>query len=109
MFCYIFGYIGISVYYIQNSTAIKQSNNRDIAAREAALEHLGIKQLFGYADHARMYDFAERVEDAPIHTIDASVASAPITEYSGILNAMSTPSARHRLSSTPRSLSRAAP
>ena len=53
----------------------------DIAAREAALEHLGIKQQFGYADHAGIYDFAERVEDAPIHTIDGSVAPAPITEY----------------------------
>ena len=39
-----------------------------------------ITQQFGYADHARIYDFAKRVEDAPIHTIDASVAPAQITE-----------------------------
>ena len=60
---------------------IKQQ--RDKAAREAALEHLGIKQQFGYSDHATIYhdNFAERVEDAQIHTINASVAPAPITEY----------------------------
>ena len=64
-----------------NSTVIKQQ--RDIAAYEAALEHLGTKQQFGYSDHATIYhdNFAECVEDAQIHTINASVAPAPITEY----------------------------
>ena len=61
-----------------NSRVIKQSNN---SRGTLLLVRLGIKQQFGYADHARIYDFAERVEDAPIHTIDASVAPAPITEY----------------------------
>ena len=65
-----------------NSNKAEQQQQRNIAAREAALEHLSIKQQFGYADHTRMYDFAERGEDAPIHTIDASIAHAPITEYS---------------------------
>ena len=64
-----------------NSNKAEQQQQRNIAAREAALEHLSIKQQFGYADHTRMYDFAERGEDAPIHTIDASMAHAPITEY----------------------------
>ena len=62
-----------------NSNKAEQQQQRNIAAREAALEHLSIKQQYGYADHARIYDFAERVEDAPIHTIDASIAFAPIT------------------------------
>ena len=57
------------------------SSKRTGGAIEAALEHLGIKLQFVYADHATIYNFAERVEDAPIHTIDASVAPAPITEY----------------------------
>ena len=62
-----------------HSNKAEQQQQRNIAAREAALEHLSIKQQYGYADHARIYDFAERVEDAPIHTIDASIAFAPIT------------------------------
>ena len=68
--------------YKFNTSSIKaeQQQQKDIAACEATLEHLGIKQQFGYADHATIYNFAERVEDAPIHTIDASVPPAPITE-----------------------------
>ena len=72
-----------------NSTVInlnkaEQQQERDIAASEAALKHLDIKLQFGYADHATIYDFAERAEDTqtPIHIINASIAPAPITEYS---------------------------
>ena len=67
-----------------NSNKAEQQQERDIAAREAALKHLCIKQQFGYADQAIIYEIVECAEDAqtPIHIINASIAPAPITEYS---------------------------
>ena len=82
------GYKRIDKFNINNLRSEQQQpEQRNIAAREAALQNLGIKQRFGYTDHARIYDFAECVEDAPIHTIDASIAPAPITvtEYRDML------------------------
>ena len=41
-----------------NSNKAEPQQQRGIAAREAALEHRGIKQQFCYAGHATIYNFA---------------------------------------------------
>ena len=51
-------------------------------ARETALEKLGIKDRFEFADHAKIYNTEHgKFHSAPIHMIDASVLPAPITSY----------------------------
>ena len=90
-----------------NSTGIKQSNNSRGTLLLARLlwsifNHLGIKQQFGYVDHAGYMTL-----QSVLRTLQFKLSMQAIVSLS-ILNTMSTPSALHRLSSTPRSLSQAA-
>ena len=67
---------------IFNRRKEKEEALKDINARETALEKLGIKDRFEFADHAKMYNTEHgKFHSAPIHMIDASVLHTPITSY----------------------------
>ena len=52
-----------------------------MTAREEALKKLGTAQDFGFADHAKIYNFADDRIVAPIQIIDASVPPPAVTSY----------------------------
>jgi len=66
---------------------IKKDNERsakDMAARQAALDKLGIKLEFGFDDHRGAYSFADHrapLNQPPIKTIDASVPPPAVTAH----------------------------
>ena len=67
---------------IFNRRKEKEEALKDINARETALEKLGIKDRFEFADHAKIYNAEHgKFHSAPIHMIDASVPPAPLTYY----------------------------
>ena len=52
----------------------------DIAARETALNQLGIEDRFEFADHAKIYNSEHgKSQSAPIEMVDASVPTGHIT------------------------------
>ena len=90
---------------------IKKDNERsakDMAARQAALDKLGIKLEFGFDDHRGAYSFADHrapLNQPPIKTIDVSVPPHAVTAHR---HTLSTPgqSFRRRPPLTSRSTSR---
>ena len=68
----------------QNSARKKSQEqaSKDSLARQEALEQLGIKQEFNFADHAAIYRFGDHVQAAPIETINARASAFDSDEYS---------------------------
>ena len=67
---------------IFNRRKEKEEALKDMNTRETALEKLGIKDRFEFADHAKIYNAEHgKFHSAPIHMIDASVPPAPLTYY----------------------------
>jgi hypothetical protein len=66
---------------------IKKDNERlarDMAARQAALEKLGINQTFDFADHNEIYRFADHrapINQPPMEIIDCTVSPPAVTSY----------------------------
>jgi len=58
---------------------MEEQNAMESQARQQALEKLGITQEFKYADHAEVYNYANHAVEAPIETVDASIAPPKIT------------------------------
>lgn len=54
---------------------------KDSQARQEALQQLGIKQEFNYADHAAIYRFAGHVEAAPIETVNSRQSVFDFEDY----------------------------
>ena len=62
----------------------EELQGKDMMAREAALERLGITQEFGFEDHAGIYSYADNnspINEAPIKIVDASVDPPALTSY----------------------------
>ena len=64
-----------------NTKKAEEQQMKDMTAREEALKKLGTVQDFGFADHAKMYNFADDQIVAPIQIIDASVPPPAVTSY----------------------------
>jgi hypothetical protein len=66
---------------------IKKDNERlakDMEARQAALEKLGIKENFDFEDHHEIYSFADHnapINQPPIKVIDCTVPPPAVTSY----------------------------
>ena len=66
---------------------IKKDNERlarDMAARQAALEKLGINQTFDFEDHNEIYRFADHrapINQPPMEIIDGTVSPPAVTSY----------------------------
>ena len=66
---------------------IKKENERlakDMEARQAALEKLGIKENFDFEDHQEIYSFADHsapINQPPIKGIDCTVPPPVVTSY----------------------------
>jgi len=66
---------------------IKKDNERlarDMAARQAALEKLGINQTFDFEDHNDIYRFADHrapINQPPMEIIDGTVSPPAVTSY----------------------------
>ena len=64
---------------------IKKDNERlakDMEARQAALEKLGIKENFDFEDHHEIYSFADHnapINQPPIKVIDCTVPPPAVT------------------------------
>ena len=55
-----------------------------MAARQAALEKLGINQTFDFADHNEIYRFADHrapINQPPMEIIDCTVSPPAVTSY----------------------------
>jgi hypothetical protein len=58
---------------------MEEQDAKESQARQQALEKLGITQEFKYKHHAEIYKYAVHAVEAPIETIDASIAPPEIT------------------------------
>ena len=58
---------------------IEERDAKESQARTQALEKLGITQEFKYKHHAEIYKYADHAVEAPIVTVDASIAPPKIT------------------------------
>ena len=66
---------------IFNNQKAEEQQAREIMAREEALKKLDIIHDFGFADHNKIYNFADDRLGAPIQIIDASVPPPAVTSY----------------------------
>jgi len=58
---------------------MEERDAKESQARTQALEKLGITQEFKYKHHAEIYKYADHAVEAPIVTVDASIAPPKIT------------------------------
>jgi len=58
---------------------MEERDAKESQARQQALEKLGITQEFKYKHHAEIYKYADHAVEAPIETVDASIAPPKIT------------------------------
>ena len=58
---------------------LEERDAKESQARQQALEKLGITQEFKYKHHAEIYKYADHAVEAPIETVDASIAPPEIT------------------------------
>jgi hypothetical protein len=58
---------------------MEEQDAKESQARQQALKKLGITQEFNYKHHAEIYNYAVHAVDAPIETVDASIAPPDIT------------------------------
>ena len=52
---------------------VEEQAEKDLLARQQALEQLSITQEFNHADHAEIYSYASDAVEAPIETVDGSI------------------------------------
>ena len=57
---------------------MEEQDAKESQARQQALEKLGITQEFKYQHHAEIYKYADHAVEAPIETVDASIAPPKI-------------------------------
>ena len=58
---------------------MEEQDAKESQARQQALEKLGITQEFKYKHHAEIHNYADHAVEAPIETVDASIAPPKIT------------------------------
>ena len=58
---------------------MEEQDAMESQARQQALKKLGVTQEFNYAEHAEVYNYADHAVEAPIETVDASIAPPELT------------------------------
>ena len=58
---------------------MEEQDAMESQARQQALKKLGVTQEFDYADHVEVYNYADHAVEAPIETVDASIAPPELT------------------------------
>ena len=58
---------------------MEEQDAMESQARQQALKKLGVTQEFDCAEHAEVYNYADHAVEAPIETVDASIAPPELT------------------------------